>query len=218
MSEEAVPQKIYVTFETYEEKCDAVINFLNEQIEKMCKEKKQGVRTLQKTRKMVVGLKKDIPKLKKRRRARKGAINSGLTAEVNISDELKSFLNLDRLREYNNLEEDQELSFNRNDITRALAVYIRYDAVNSTPLKDRWAYLNPGGTRNLQNPANKKQIIPDAKLSKLLQYKSYQKHVKEGKIFKKKKTGDEVEEVPVTDDGLDYCVMQRLITKHIFSK
>jgi chromatin remodeling complex protein RSC6 len=81
----------------------------------------------------------------------------------------------------------------------------------------KWAHLNPGGKRNLQDPKNKMSIIPDQKLKKLLGYDKYIKEVNDKKVFKNitnKDTGRK-EKVLVTDPILSYSVIQKLIQHQI---
>ena len=71
----------------------------------------------------------------------------------------------------------------------------------------------------MQDPNNRSVIIPDDKLSKLLNYKGYARDVKKGNITENKinKETGEKEIVVVTDPSLKYYVMQKLISKQIIS-
>ena len=132
--------------------------------------------------------------------------NSGLMKKYTISDALADFLGVDHNSQYS-----------RIDITCAICAYAHIKDDEDRDKILQWAYLNPEGKRNLQNPRDKRAIIPDKHLKKLLKYEKYQKDVKAKKITKKiknKETG-EITKIPVDNDFLYYWVIQRLISVHL---
>lgn len=135
----------------------------------------------------------------------------GFIKPMKISDELREFLDVN----------DKSEKFSRTEITRAICYYIKpnADSKKSAQGKD-WSYLNDG-SRNLQNPADKTRIIPDEKLSKLLKYDEYVERVKDGKELKNSKERDDSGnkiKVVITDVGLTYYIIQRLLKNHFINE
>jgi chromatin remodeling complex protein RSC6 len=126
---------------------------------------------------------------------------SGFRLNKTITKELATFLGI---------EEDAQIS--RLDATRAICVYVHKNPDEKRDTMLKWAHLNKNG-RNLQDPANKKNIVPDKELSTLLRYEQYKKDVAAGKILSskanKKKAGQKV-----TDPALKYSTVQVLISQH----
>jgi chromatin remodeling complex protein RSC6 len=126
---------------------------------------------------------------------------SGFRLNKTITKELADFLGI---------EETAQIS--RLDATRAICVYVHRNSDEPREHMNKWAYLNKDG-RNLQDPNNKKNIIPDKALSTLLRYEQYKKDVAAGKILSskanKKKAGQKV-----TDPALKYSTVQVLISQH----
>lgn len=203
-------RKKTVTVETHLEKYDALIQMLTYEIERKSKQKEKGVRTLQNLRRRLEDMRHDVPKLNRRKRAPRpeGAPipKTGLTVSVKISDELAKFMKL----EEGGIDRS---SISRNDATNAICVYAHYNPDETRKHIKMWKHLNPDGERNLQNPNNRKAIIPDKSLSDLLRYPSYQQKVSNGEVVRKKKVNGQ--EVAVTDDALYYYTIQTLITDHI---
>lgn len=196
------------TLETHIEKYDALLKVLDEEIERKQKEREKGTRVLRSVRKTVRELRTEAPKIAhaKRRFASNGKKVSGLELRYNISDELAAFMKIPR-----------GSTPSRNDITNAICVYIHAHPGETRPQMTKWNHLNPKGKRNLQNPSSKMTIIPDDALDRLLNYKQYKNDVKKGKITQvttDKKTGKK-ETTKVTDPALKYCVVQKLICRHI---
>lgn len=196
------------TLETHIEKYDALLKVLDEEIERKQKEREKGTRVLRSVRKTVRELRTEAPKIAhaKRRFSSNGKKVSGLELRYNISDELADFMKI-----------PHGSTPSRNDITNAICVYIHAHPGESRPQMTKWNHLNPKGKRNLQNPTSKMSINPDDALSRLLNYNQYKKDVKAGKITQvstNKKTGKK-ETTKVTDPALKYCVVQKLICRHI---
>ncbi len=206
-----VKKRKVATIESHLAKYDKIMTQLDSEIESKKVKGDTGSRFLSGIRKQLVDMKKDVPRIcsgRNRRTYTKSATGnmSGFDLPCEITPELSKFLKL----------KDGE-TVSRKDVTNALCVYIRLKPKEDREQMLKWAHLNPKGSRDLQDPANKMGIIPDASLSKLLSYKQYQKDVKDGKITKEQKnkeTGKKVT-VVVTDDVLKYYVVQRLIKSHI---
>lgn len=183
-------------------------NQLIESLEKDIEQKKRtrtdGVRSLQKYRNQLIQMKKDVPKVIKDTRKRSYTGISGLNIPCSISKELATFLSVPASKK-----------LTRSDVMRALCAYI-----NIKPDEDResvleWKYLFNG--KSLQNPKNRKEILPDKKLSKLLRYDQYVRDVKAGRVTKKvfNKELFKKEVVPETDHSLKYVTIQKLVTRHL---
>lgn len=195
----------YVSIEDHIELYNNLLRFLDHEIDEKSKRREPGVRTLQNVRKQVKTLKKQVPKLKKTVPQTKNRV-SGFKLKCKIDKELKDFL-----------EVDDDAALTRNDIRNGINVYIHFDPNDPRPQIQRWAHLNPGGSRNLQNPEKKSIIHPDTKLAKLLHYSEYVSRVKNGEEAtrrKNKETG-KMEERVVEDPVLTYCVVQKLYQHHI---
>ena len=198
-----------VTVESHLEKYDALIRMLSHEIDRKCKYKEKGVRTLQSLRRTLEDMRHEVPKLSKRKRAPRpeGAPvpKTGLTVSVKISDEFAAFMRLDEC----NISRDE---ITRNDATNAICVYAHYNPDETRGHMKKWRHLNPDGERDLQDPNNRKAIIPDKVLSKLLGYEEYRTRVASGDVKRSKKVNGQA--VVVMDDALYYYVIQRLITPH----
>lgn len=200
-----------ITLESHLARFDGLLDYLKTEIEKRSKAKEKGVRVLLSTRKIIKELRKETPYIAHKRKPRDPNLPrntlSGFTQEYPISAELAAFLQI----------EDEEPRLSRLDATRAICTYahLKEDEQREEMLK--WAYLNPGGKRNLQNTKDKKAIVPDAALSKLLKYDEYKKQVKSGKVTKKVTVDKDTrrkEDVVVTSDLLYYWTIQKLLNQH----
>ncbi|ALX27568.1 SWIB/MDM2 domain containing protein [Golden Marseillevirus] len=201
------PQRVRKPAPTSESVCEVIngiIESLTAEIERIKEstEKNKSSRFLSKIRRQLGDVNRQIPRIrngKAKKRVVKG--NSGIKKPKEISDELADFLQVER---------GSLLSM--ADVTSAVCTYIRVkdDEKDAEKIqsRERWLALNPGGKRNLQDPTSKKNIIPDEALSKLLGYEKYKKDVAAGEV-KIKSTG-----ATVTDDRLNYCVLQKLIAPH----
>lgn len=185
-----------------------LLELIDIEIDKRSRGKGKGIRILKLVKKRLIKMKKEVPIIVRRRVNRKGKrdpASNGLTMEMSISDELLEFLGL---------PEDSTLS--RLDGTRAVDVYAHLKENEDREGMLKWAYLNPDCKRDLQNPMDRKAIVPDKTLSKLLKYKKYQRQVANGEITKKmrdKETGI-ISIVPVTSDALYYWVVPKLLGVH----
>jgi len=212
MSDESVHSKRKprkkVTLETYLQKHDTLIKYLDAEIDHKSRHKEKGVKSLQSIRKMVRELQRDAPKIatgRKRKTSGKPR-KSGFASQYQITEELAKFMQI-----------PPDSTPTLNEITNAIYIYIKIKPGEERPQMIKWKHLNPDN-RDLQNPDNRTVIIPDKKLSKLLGYKKYKKDVADGKVTINKivdKRTKERKTVLVEDDSLFYYVIQKLIQKQI---
>lgn len=202
-------QRRKVTIESHLEKYDELLTLLNNHIEQMRKNKESGSRVFTTIRKSVKDLQKEVPKIANTRRSvnpnSKNNKISGFGLECELSPELTKFLQV-----------DSGTTLCRKDVTNAICVYAHLNENENRDYMLKWSYLNPDGKRNLQNPKDKMAVLPDAALSKLLNYEQYKKDVKNGKIYKnvKNKKTKVVSRVKVDNPALYYWVIQRLLGVH----
>lgn len=203
---ESLPKikKRKLTVDSHHQKYDELLDIINSEIERKKKNREGGIRVFQNLRNKTLDLKKESQKLNKKRKPRSKNTISGLNKRYKISQELRDFLDV-----------SDDYYPTRVDVTRAISAYIRFNPNEKREDMLKWEYLNPDHQRNLQNPNNKKEIIPDEVLSDLLNYPEYIKNVKKGKVFKMivDDNGDKLK-IPVTDDSLTYCTIQKLINRH----
>lgn len=186
----------------------SLIEFLDVEIDRKCREKEKGVNWIRKFKKMVITMKKELPMVWRSKALRKELSSrsnrsNGLTVKVGITKELAQFLQV---------PEDTQLS--RVDVLRAICVYSHLNPKEEREDVLRWAYLNPDGKRNLQNPKSKLSILPNKDISKLLRYDQYKKDVAAGKVVRNIKVDKQKETKVVTDDVLYYYVIQKLMSIH----
>lgn len=199
-----------VTPDSYDASIQSTLDDIDAEIDRLKKgpEKSKGIKFLRGIRKDVVQLQKKAKRLVKAKRtvSRKGKGKSGFDKKCSITSELASFLKI---------EEDKQIS--RIDATRAICVYIHLDpSAENKPDSIPWQYLNKGGKRNLQDKNNRRVVLPDEKLAKLLRYDQYRKDIKARKVNRvDKKTGKTVK---VTDDKLYYYVVNKLIQCHFIKE
>lgn len=198
------------TVEGHIAKYAELLTLLDNEIARKSREKEKGVRSFRKARKLVIALRKELPQVTRSREARlalstRKNVASGITKRFQISKELAAFLKV---------PEGTELS--RVEATNGICVYAHLNQDEKRESMLRWKNLNPGCKRNLQNPKDKKAIVPDAELTKLLRFNQYKKDVKAGKIKikSKNKTTGKKEERVVTSDIMYYYVIQKLIGVH----
>jgi len=189
---------------------DDLVKLLDAEIDRRSRERDKGTRTFRAVRKTLIKMRKEIPYVARSKSARllcssRRDVKSGLLMQFEISDQLCQFLEL---------PSGSRLS--RIEATRAICAYSHIRENESRPEMLAWSHLNPGGKRNLQNPRDKKSIIPDKALSKLLGYHKYKKSVAKGLVSKKikNKETNETTIVPLTNDFLYYWVIQKLIGAH----
>jgi len=204
--EEKKPRK-KVTVESHLEKYQKLLAIVDEEIEKKQKSREPGIRAMQTIRKQIKELEGETSKISNVKRKNNNSKKvSGFSLKCKITDELADFMKIPK-----------GSTPTRIEITNAICAYahVKPDEKKEQILK--WAHLNPGGKRNLQDPKNKMSIIPDQKLKKLLGYDKYIKEVNDKKVFKNvtnKDTGRK-EKVLVTDPILSYSVIQKLIQHQI---
>lgn len=198
------------TIEGHIEKYTKVLALLDSEIDRKSREKEKGARAFRKVRNIIIQMRKELPVVARSKAARlqsstRKNTNSGILIQYQISEELANFLKV-----------PPGTRINRVDATRAICAYTHWKEDENRESFLRWKHLNPGGKRNLQNPQEKKAVIPDKALVKLLRYDQYKKDVKNGKVYrtvKDKETGKK-NLIQMTSDMLYYWVIQRLISIH----
>lgn len=181
------------TIESHLKHYDKVMELLSQEINE---------KTQEKITKIIKQMKKEVPLLKYKKHSK--LVVSGLKVKSLISDELCIFLQL-----------PIETKISRMEVFNAICVYSHIKENESRENMLKWEYLNPK-KRNLQNPRDKRSIIPDKSLSKLLRYSDYKKQVLDNKItknIKNKETGEK-ETIIVNSDFLYYWVIQKLLSFH----
>lgn len=198
------------TIEDHINDYDELFKLLDSEIDRKAREREKGSRALRTARMIVTKMRKDVckvtrSKIVKQKSSMRKKTTSGLMKKSAITEELANFLKVPL---------DTRLS--RTEVTSAICVYahLKEDEKRESALV--WKYLNPGCKRNLQLPQDKKALIPDKPLSKLLRYEEYKKNVAKGLITKnvKNKETDKKEVVKVTSNALYYYVIQRLLCVH----
>ena len=198
------------TIEGHIEKYDQVLALLASEIDRKSREKEKGARAFRKVRKIIVQMRKELPVVTRSKAARMQSslrknATSGIMIQYQISDELAEFIKV-----------PSGTRLSRIEATRAICAYAHWKDDEKREDILRWKNLNPTGKRDLQNPQDKKAVIPDKALVKLLRYNEYKKDVKNGKVYKKvkdKETGKQ-SLVQMTNDMLYYWVIQKLISPH----
>lgn len=184
---------------------DELINYLSSEIDRKCRNMEPGIRTLRKTKKKLLLMRKELPKIRltKKTFAKEKKEAVGLMSPMLISEELAAFLNVD----YTTL-------LSRLDVNRAIYAYCHLNPEEKREEMLKWAYLNKG--KDLQDPSNKRLIIPDKELSKLLRYPEYVEKVKRGEVIRRKKGVDGMD-VRVTNPSLSYLTIPTLLSIHLLS-
>jgi chromatin remodeling complex protein RSC6 len=183
--------------EEHHQHYDELLTFLDTEIQTKSKKKERGVNTLKRTRKMVRDLKKEQAYVRKSRKYNKDTC--GFNKLVTLSDEMCTFLQI---------EKGSQLP--RSSIVNAINVYCKRTLDEERPHMLEWKHLNPI-YRNLQNPTNRRAIVPDEKLASLLKYDEYKKRVAAGEVEMKTKGI----KCKVLDDSLYYYVIVMLIQPHM---
>lgn len=146
-SPEAKPKRRQSRYRTKEEtsaEYDMLIDFFDQKLlEEKDTSAKKSYRLLKKKIKDLKG--ESLKSVKKPKKDKEKSTNpSGLTKPVSVSDEMLNFLKMMKF------VEPDATTASRVQVTRALCQYVREN--------------------DLQNPENKKEILPDALLTKLLKY------------------------------------------------
>lgn len=131
---------------------------------------------------------------------------NGLTRPLVVSPALSEFLGL---------QPGEKIS--RAEVNCAIIMYIFISDVSKIPTeKKKWLKMNPGGQRNLRSQQDLSVIIPDEKLSTLLNYPAYVDSVLKGekKWLRQNKNTGQMEGVSETDPKLTYAVVQHLLCPH----
>lgn len=193
---------------------DQLFSLLDSEIDRKSREKEKGTRSLRTIRKVLIQMRKDLPQVTRSKEARKQSstrkeTKSGLMMQFPISKELADFLNVPG---------DTRLS--RVEVTRAICVYAHIKENEKRDEMIRWKHLNPDGKRNLQFPQDKKAIIPDKALTKLLRYDAYKKKIAAGQITRKSKNKETgiTEVTVVKTEALYYWAIQSLLSVHFLKE
>ena len=189
---------------------DQLFSLLDTEIDRKSRKKEKGTRVLQTARKILTQMRKEVPHVTRSREARKQSSTrkkaiSGLMMSFSISKELATFLKV-----------PASTRLSRVEVTRAICVYAHLKEGEKRDEMLRWKHLNPEGKRDLQFPQDKKAIIPDKALSKLLRYDEYKKKIAAGLITQKSKNKDtgKKEIIKVKTDALYYWAIQNLLNVH----
>jgi len=187
-----------LTFNSYLETIDEVIAILDGEIDNLSSGDKCRVKMLRSARKLLRKTKSSSYKIVGQKKPR-GEGKGGFSKGYSVSDELTEFLQL-----------EPGTHVSRIDATRAICVYAYLRPEENREQMLKWAFLNENN-RDLQDPKNKRAIIPDEKLRVLLRYDEYAQNVRDGKITKTMAGG---RVVTVTDPLLYYWVIQKLLQSH----
>ena len=207
MSIEVKGKRRKPTAEEHLQHYDNLVNYLSSEIDRKCRNMEPGIRTLRKTKKQLLLMRKELPKLRltKKTFAKEKREAVGLSSPMLISEELAEFLQV-----------DSTTLLSRLEVNRAICVYCRLNPDEKREEMLKWAYLNDG--RNLQDPNNKRMIKPDKALSKLLRYPEYVERVRRGEVVRKRKNEDgTITMVKATDPSLSYLIMPTLLSIHLLS-
>jgi chromatin remodeling complex protein RSC6 len=186
-----------ITKDSVTQEVSDLLEMIDTEIERSMKsmEKKKCVKMLRRLRKRIVVVHRHVPKIKRPFVAHAGG--GGFDKAVTISDELAAFLHL------------HEKIASRADVQRALSAYIHLDPEEEREEILKWRHLNEDD-RDLRDPEDRRIIIPDKRMRKLLHYREYQSAVAEGEITINRKG----ERVVVEDDRLRYWVIMKLVQRH----
>lgn len=195
------------TAEEHLQHYDELLSYLSQEIDRKSREMEPGVRTLRKAKKKLMNMKKELPKIRFTKKVFAPLTKRepvGLLTPLPISIELAQFLHFPEVA-----------LISRLDAIRALCVYCHLDPEESREEMLRWRHLNTIN-RDLQDPKDRRYILPDTPLSKLLRYDSYKKSVDKGEIYrsKKDKESGEVTMEKVTSSRLSYLIIQKLVSIH----
>jgi len=198
------------SFEKYMASAVANGEYRLAELQKMHEEGKcphKAVQHLRSVIKEYAYIEKRIAPLTKKKRKQVDKSNNILMKKVEVSPKLAKFLKL---------KKGEKVS--RSEVNTAVTMYINIKDLKQVPAeKKKWVTrMNPGGTRNLQDPEHGNVIHPDKELSDLLNYPAYQKKVKAGKqVWKRKNKETGEQELKVEEnDQLTYSVVQHLLAPH----
>lgn len=200
-----MPSQHVISLDEHISLFNEILANVDREIEDRCKRRGEGVRFLQKTRKQLKTLKKQVPRVRKNQPSTHQRV-SGFGLPCRIDETLRAFLKL-----------DADATPTRHEIRDALSVYIKFNPADKRPKMQRWSYLNPQGERNLQDDTLRSVIHPDSQLSELLNYREYMERVQRGEVKGKRKdpeTGQR-HEVTIHSEDLTYCVVQQLFQQRI---
>jgi chromatin remodeling complex protein RSC6 len=198
-------KKKHIVQESILEDLDELVNFVDKEIQRlmMTTDKQKGSKFLRSIRKRAEHIKKNVENMSLRKKAVEfDSSKSGFLIKYRITDELAKFLGIDP---------KTKPSLSRSEVQSALCAYINLNSDEARETSLKWSHLNKNH-RDLRDPNNKKIIVPDAALSKLLNYEGFKAQVLKGEIKKKnRKTGNEV---VLTEPNLEYCYLMKLIQRH----
>lgn len=197
-----------MSVDEYKKNICEIIEYIESVILRKKKEKEFGIQEMQKIRNAVMDLEKGVDKVirsKRRRKPGEKPHNTGLTTPVKITDELAEFLG------YNSSDKEPPISrseISRSHINNAVCVYVNYKVDETREKINMWGKCMNPTFKSLQDPDNKRRIIPDEKLQKLLDYDLYTTRVNKGEVTTSKGK-------VVSDPSLYYFNLVSLIQKHI---
>lgn len=208
-----------ITSKSVMEEISKIKNIVMKELDKQMKslEKHKGTRTLRNISKRLDVLEKHIPKIKKIRPPREIKFDkdgnvitppNSFSLVYDVSKELYEFAGITK-------KADQK-GLSREDVQCIINTYIYLNPEEDREKMMRWSHLNPT-KRDLRDPEDKRRIVPDAKLSKLLKYEEYKKDVKEGKITVKDKKSENGTRV-MEDDSLFHYTIMKLIQPHFLKR
>jgi len=141
--------RVKVTPEDHVQHYNDLIAFIQTAIDDKCKKKEPGVKVIRKILKQVTSLRKELPSIS-RAKAFKNRKSSISDTQYVLSNGLCDFFQVDR-----------GTIMSRSQVLKGIAAYAKYK-----PKNPEWEYINPDG-RDLQNPTDRKTILPDVQLAKL---------------------------------------------------
>ena len=198
-------------------KIDVLIKRCDRAIEKKSETGGSGVSLVKSIKNELVNIsnlnKKYYPKPKKSLKQNSEVIPhkiNGFTNKLRISEEMASFPGVDK-----------DATFSRTEITTAICVYINRNKDEKRESHQRWAYLNSDENgnpkRDLRDKEQKKNVVLDDTLNKLLRFDDFVTRIKNGEVnkFVFDKERNEYMSVPETDTHFYYKTIQQLIGVHI---
>ena len=188
---------------------DDLLTYLNSEIDRKSRNMEAGIRTLRKARKQIMAMRKELPKIRFTKKSFAPATKrtpTGIITPLPISVELAEFLQV-----------PSDTLVSRLDANRAVCVYCNLKEDEKREEILRWSYLNTEH-RNLQDTTDRRYILPDEKLSTLLDYDSYKKSVENGEVYRTKKNKETglyaVEKV--VSSRLSYLTVPKLLSVHFW--
>lgn len=184
-----------------------LISTIEQEIDKKRKAKEPGVKTLLMIKTKLNQMKKQVPRLTKRKdvpisdesgeKTRKNMFTSLYTPNEKLAAFLKS-----------------SEPVKRSDVISAIFAYIHFKPDETRETMLRWKHLNPTCERDLRSKTKPGVIEPDETLRNLLNIDEYVASVTSGHVNKRSKNRESgvYENVQVADVELRFWVISKLIT------